>query len=51
VLEDGDLIEQAREDARELVEADPHLALTEHAPLLGELKRTYAAAWEWVSSG
>jgi ATP-dependent DNA helicase RecG len=51
VLEDGDLIEQARVDARELVEADPHLALPEHAPLLGELKRTYAAAWEWVSSG
>jgi ATP-dependent DNA helicase RecG len=51
VLEDGELIEQAREDARHLVEADPHLELPEHAPLLSELKRTYAAAWEWVSSG
>ena len=48
---DGELIELARNDARELVAADPHLVSPEHAPLLCELKRTYAAAWEWVSSG
>jgi ATP-dependent DNA helicase RecG len=51
VLADGELIERARADALALVAADPHLVSPENAPLLLELKRTYAAAWEWVSSG
>ena len=51
VITDGELIEIARGDAVALVEVDPHLSLPEHAPLLREVKRTYAAAWEWVSSG
>ena len=52
VITDGELIDKRREDAaRDRGRADPHLALAEHGPLLRELKRTYAAAWEWVSSG
>ncbi len=51
VITDGELIELARVDAGILVEGDPHLTSREHGPLLAELKRTYAAAWEWVSSG
>jgi len=51
VVTDGDLIALARADAQQLVGVDPHLSLPEHGPLLRELKRTYAAAWEWVSSG
>ena len=51
VVTDGEIIERARADARDIVERDPHLASAENGPLLRELKRTYAAAWEWVSSG
>ncbi len=51
VITDGELIVQAREDAASIVAEDPHLSLAVHGPLLRELKRTYAAAWEWVSSG
>jgi ATP-dependent DNA helicase RecG len=51
VVTDGVLIEQARTDAADIVSRDPHLKSAVHRPLLSELKRTYAAAWEWVSSG
>jgi ATP-dependent DNA helicase RecG len=51
VLTDAPLIEQARKDAAQLIESDPHLSRPEHQPLLREVKRTFAAAWEWVSSG
>jgi ATP-dependent DNA helicase RecG len=51
VVTDGELIEQARTDAADIVSRDAHLTGAEHRPLLDELKRTYAAAWEWVSSG
>ena len=51
VISDAELIELARDDARALVDSDPHLSQPVHAPLLRELKRTFAAAWEWVSSG
>ena len=51
VVTDGELIEVARADARALVDDDPHLTAPEHGPLLRELRRTYEAAWEWVSSG
>ena len=51
IVSDCELIELARHDARELVEADPHLRRAEHGPLLLELRKTYASAWQWVSSG
>jgi ATP-dependent DNA helicase RecG len=51
VITDGALIEQCRIDAAEIVATDPHLSFAVHGPLLRQLKRTFAAAWEWVSSG
>jgi ATP-dependent DNA helicase RecG len=51
VLTDVELIALARDDARTLVDADPHLSAPENAPLLREVRRTFAAAWTWVSSG
>lgn len=51
VLADGELIALARADAFAIVAEDPHLKAPENAPLLREVKRTFASAWEWVSSG
>ena len=51
VLTDGELIELARADAAEIVEADPHLKSGENGPLLREVQRVYREAWKWVSSG
>jgi ATP-dependent DNA helicase RecG len=51
VLTDGPLIEQARRDAIALVESDPHLSRPEHVPLRRAVRRTFDAAWQWVSSG
>jgi ATP-dependent DNA helicase RecG len=51
VLTDADLIVQARADAQSLIAADPHLTDHINAPLLREVRRTFAAAWTWVSSG
>ncbi len=51
VLTDGEVIEAARSDARSIVASDPHLRRPEHRPLLAEVKRVFAEAWEWVSSG
>lgn len=51
VIADGELIEQARADARAIVEKDPHLVLPAHAPLREEVRRVFSSAWEWVSSG
>lgn len=51
VLTDGELIELARNDATALVDADPHLKTEENRPLLREVRRTFDAAWTWVSSG
>ena len=51
VLTDGELIEMARADASTIIEADPHLKLAEHGPLLVEVQRVYREAWQWVSSG
>lgn len=51
VLTDGDLIEAARNDARRLVAEDPHLRLDVHRPVFREVRRAFASAWEWVSSG
>jgi ATP-dependent DNA helicase RecG len=51
VLTDGELIETARNDAIALVDADPHLKSDVNRPLLREVRRTFDAAWTWVSSG
>ncbi|HEY3318262.1 MAG TPA: ATP-dependent DNA helicase RecG [Coriobacteriia bacterium] len=51
VTRDADLLSQAREDAREIVEGDPSLERPEHGPLLREVRRRFAEAWEWVSAG
>ena len=51
VLTDSELIEAAREDARVLIEADPHLKSPVNRPLFREVSRTFDAAWTWVSSG
>lgn len=51
LIGDLDLVEMARKDAYAIVARDPHLAAPEHGPLLREVKRTFSAAWEWVSSG
>ena len=51
VLDDVELIEMTRADARVIVEADPHLKRPEYGPLLREVQRVYREAWQWVSSG
>lgn len=51
LIDDLDLVELARKDAYALVAADPHLSAPEHGPLLREVRRTFTAAWEWVSAG
>lgn len=51
LVDDRDLLDQARHDAFALVSADPHLSGAEHAPLREEVRRRFAEAWEWVSSG
>jgi ATP-dependent DNA helicase RecG len=51
VLEDQELIALSRADAVRLIEEDPHLTRPEHAPLLRAVRRAFADAWEWVSSG
>jgi ATP-dependent DNA helicase RecG len=51
IARDGDLIDAAREDAREIVAADPHLTDVRHVPLLDEMRRSYGRDWEWVRAG
>lgn len=51
ILQDSDILELARDDARTLVEHDPHLSTPLHVPLLLEVKRRFGKAWSWVSSG
>lgn len=51
LLEDATLVREAREDAFELVLADPHLRAPEHAPLASLLSDAYADAWRWLSAG
>ena len=48
---DLELVEQARVDAFEIIDADPGLAGPEHGPLLREVRRTFTEAWKWVSAG
>ncbi|TLM89279.1 MAG: ATP-dependent DNA helicase RecG, partial [Actinobacteria bacterium] len=51
LLSDLEIVETARRDAYAIVAADPHLTDAVNGPLLREVKRTFSAAWEWVSSG
>ena len=51
LVDDADLLVLARDDARELVAEDPHLATPEHVALKTEARRRFAEAWSWVSSG
>ncbi len=51
VLHDGELLDDARADAARLVAGDPRLDAPDHAPLLEQVKRSFGADWEWVSSG
>jgi ATP-dependent DNA helicase RecG len=51
IARDAALIEQAREDARRIVEADPHLTDPRDALLLQEMRRSYGRDWEWVQAG
>jgi ATP-dependent DNA helicase RecG len=51
VVTDGDLIQAARDDARDIVDRDPHLHSPEHRPLAADVRQAFSAAWEWVSSG
>jgi ATP-dependent DNA helicase RecG len=51
VIRDGDLVSAARDDARGIVAADPHLTAPIHAPLHAWVKRRFGRDWEWVSSG
>lgn len=51
VVRDGDLVEVARSDAREMLSCDPHLKDPRHAPLLRAAQHSFGRDWEWVSSG
>lgn len=51
LIGDLDLVSLAREDAKRIIEADPHLASPVHGPLRREVRRVFSEAWEWVSSG
>jgi ATP-dependent DNA helicase RecG len=51
LVDDTELLELARRDAQELIEADPHLAAPLHVPLRAEARRRFSEAWTWVSSG
>jgi len=44
-------VEAARDDARGIVAADPHLTAPIHAPLHAWVKRRFGRDWDWVSSG
>lgn len=48
---DMPLLEQARSDARTIVEADPHLERPEHSLLRQEAVSRLGPAWKWVSAG
>lgn len=48
---DQRLLDAAREDALELVAADPGLDDPAHRLLSADVRRRLGAAWEWVSSG
>lgn len=51
LINDADLLDLARADARELIADDPHLSMPEHIPLGAETRHRFSDAWTWVSSG
>ncbi|MCE5191649.1 MAG: ATP-dependent DNA helicase RecG [Actinomycetia bacterium] len=51
LLEDAALLELAREDAREIVERDPHLRLPEHALIRRDAEAVLGDDARWVRSG
>lgn len=48
---DAELLELAREDARELVNGDPQLASAKHGPLAHEVRDRFGGSLEWIASG
>ena len=51
LVDDADLLDMARADARELVATDPHLSAPEHVALQAAARSRFADLWTWVSSG
>ena len=51
LVDDTDLLDIARQDARALIDEDPHLSTPECLALGSEAKRRFSDAWTWVSSG
>lgn len=51
LLDDRELLDAAREDARDLIAEDPHLERPLAALLLREVKSRFGRSWTWVSSG
>ena len=51
LVDDVDILVEARKDAQQLVATDPHLADPVHGPLSAELRERFAEASKWVSSG
>ena len=51
LVDDIDILIDAREDARRLVMADPHLQDPIHGPLSAELRERFTDVSKWVSSG
>ncbi len=51
LVDDADLLDTARLDAREIVGRDPHLTAPEHQPLGVEARSRFSDAWTWVSAG
>ena len=47
IVEDFGLLEEAREDAFELIRRDPKLEKPEHRGLLLRLKRAFRGGWRW----
>lgn len=48
---DAALLDEAREDARAIIEGDPDLSQTHHRPLREDVERRVGELWAWVSAG
>ncbi len=51
LIDDRDLLDAARTDARQMVEEDPDLVEPVHALLRAEVVSRFGRSWKWVSSG
>jgi ATP-dependent DNA helicase RecG len=51
LLDDLELLEQARADAAEIVAVDARLRRPEHVPLMRYARHVFGREWKWVSSG